>query len=84
MVEVCTGQKFRISPDLASIWPELKVCRNQVAQDSVGCGLDDGFEPSQAQDFSSTLCVQTGSGAHPASCIVGTGCSLSGGKAAEA
>jgi hypothetical protein len=36
--------------------------------------------PTEAEDFSSTLCVQTGSGAHPASCTVGTGGSLSGGK----
>jgi hypothetical protein len=26
-----------------------------------------------AKDFSSNLCVQTGSGAHPASCTMGTG-----------
>jgi hypothetical protein len=37
--------------------------------------------PSDAEDFSSTLCVQTGSGAHPASCTVGTGGSFPGGKA---
>jgi hypothetical protein len=29
--------------------------------------------PAEAKDFSSTLCVQTGSGAHPASCTMGTG-----------
>jgi hypothetical protein len=37
--------------------------------------------PTQAEDFSSNLCVQTGSGAHPASCTVGTGGSLSRGEA---
>jgi hypothetical protein len=37
--------------------------------------------PTEAQDFSSNLCVQTGSGAHPASCTVGTGGSFPGGKA---
>jgi hypothetical protein len=37
--------------------------------------------PTEAEDFSSSLCVQTGSGAHPASCTVGTGGSLSGSKA---
>jgi hypothetical protein len=32
------------------------------------------FEPlAEAKDFSSSLCVQTGSGAHPASCTMGTG-----------
>jgi hypothetical protein len=34
-----------------------------------------------AEDFSSNLCVQTGSGAHPASCTMGTGGSFPGGKA---
>jgi hypothetical protein len=29
--------------------------------------------PAGAEDFSSSLCVQTGSGAHPASCQMGTG-----------
>jgi hypothetical protein len=28
---------------------------------------------AEANDFSSNLCVQTGCGAHPASCPVGTG-----------
>jgi hypothetical protein len=28
---------------------------------------------SEARDFSSSLCVQTGSGAHPAFCPMGTG-----------
>jgi hypothetical protein len=48
-------------------------------------GLDDraiGFRsPAGAKDFSSRLCVQTGSGAHPASCTMGTGGPLPGGKA---
>jgi hypothetical protein len=29
--------------------------------------------PAGAEDFSSNLCVQTGSGAHPASCTMDTG-----------
>jgi hypothetical protein len=29
--------------------------------------------PTVAEDFSSSLCVQTGSEAHPASCPMGTG-----------
>jgi hypothetical protein len=37
--------------------------------------------PTEAEDFSSNLCVQTGSGAHPASCTVDTGGSFPGGKA---
>jgi hypothetical protein len=39
-----------------------------------------GFDPRQRQnDFSSILCVQTGSGAHPASCTMGTGGPFLGG-----
>jgi hypothetical protein len=37
--------------------------------------------PAGAKDFSSGLCVQTGSGAHPASCTMGTGGPFPGGKA---
>jgi hypothetical protein len=37
--------------------------------------------PAGAKDFSSSLCVQTGSGAHPASCTMGTGGLFPGGKA---
>jgi hypothetical protein len=37
--------------------------------------------PAEAKDFSSNLCVQTGSGAHPASCTMGTAGPFSGGKA---
>jgi hypothetical protein len=36
--------------------------------------------PAGAKDFSSILCVQTGSGAHPASCPMGTGGPFPGGK----
>jgi hypothetical protein len=48
-------------------------------------GLDDRVIevrfPTGAEDFSSSLCVQTGSGAHPASCPMGTGGSFPGSKA---
>jgi hypothetical protein len=37
--------------------------------------------PAEAEDFSSSPCVQTGSGAHPASCPMGTGGPFPGGKA---
>jgi hypothetical protein len=47
-------------------------------------GLDDQAigvrSPVGAKDFSSSLCVQTGSGAHPASCTMGTGGNIPGGK----
>jgi hypothetical protein len=37
--------------------------------------------PKGAEDFSSSCCIQTGSGAHPASYAMGTGASFPGGKA---
>jgi hypothetical protein len=37
--------------------------------------------PTGAEDFSSSLCVQTGSGAHPASCTMNTEGPFPGGKA---
>jgi hypothetical protein len=37
--------------------------------------------PAEAEDFSSSLCVQTGSGAHPVFCPMGTGVPFPGGKA---
>jgi hypothetical protein len=50
-----------------------------------GYGLDDRAigvrSPAGAQDFSSSICVQTGSGAHPASCTMGTGGPFPGAKA---
>jgi hypothetical protein len=40
------------------------------------------FDPRQRrEDFSSILCVQTGCGAHPAACTMGTGGPLLGAKA---
>jgi hypothetical protein len=36
--------------------------------------------PAEARNFSSNLCVQTGSGTHPASCTMGTGGSFPGVK----
>jgi hypothetical protein len=50
-----------------------------------GYGLDDRAidvrSPAEAKDFSSDLCVQAGSEAHPASCTMGTGGPFPGGKA---
>jgi hypothetical protein len=54
---------------------------------SIACGyrLDDRAievrSPAEARDFSSNPCVHTGSGAHPASCTMGTGVSFPRGKA---
>jgi hypothetical protein len=44
-------------------------------------GLNDRRSPTGTEDFSSSPCVQTGSGAHPASCPMGTGGPFRGGKA---
>jgi hypothetical protein len=48
-------------------------------------GLDDRAigvrSPAGTEDFSSSLCGQTGSGAHPASCTMGTEGPFPGGKA---
>jgi hypothetical protein len=48
-------------------------------------GLDDRAigirSPADVEDFSSSLCVQTSSEAHPASCAMGTGVPFPGGKA---
>jgi hypothetical protein len=48
-------------------------------------GLDDRAigvpSPAGVEDFSSSLCVQTGSEAHPASCTMCTGRPFPGGKA---
>jgi hypothetical protein len=50
-----------------------------------GCGLDDRAielrPPTETKDLPSSLCVQTGSGAHPASCTMGTGGPFPGAKA---
>jgi hypothetical protein len=50
-----------------------------------GYGLDDRAievrSPAGGKDFSSSLCVQTGTGAHPASCTMGTGGPFPGGEA---
>jgi hypothetical protein len=63
------------------------VTRSRVSSGSIvsDYGLDDRENelrsPVRAKDFSCILCVQTGSGAHPASCTMGTGGLFPGGKA---
>jgi hypothetical protein len=69
---------------LAYVW---KAARSRGSSVSVvsGYGLDDrAIEnrfPAWAKDFSSSLGVQTGSGAHPDSCTMGTGGPFPGAKA---
>jgi hypothetical protein len=52
-----------------------------------GYGLDNWAievrSPAEAKSFSSNLCVQTGSGAHPASCTMGTEDPFLGGKSRQ-
>jgi hypothetical protein len=57
--------------------------KSRVAESSVSYhALDDrGSILYRDREFSYTLCNQTGSGANPASCTVGTGGSFPGGKA---
>jgi hypothetical protein len=62
--------------------------RSRVSSGSIvsDYGLDDRVigvrSPAGAKDFSSNLCVRTGSGDHPASCTMGTGGPFRGGKSA--
>jgi hypothetical protein len=62
--------------------------RSRVSSGSIvsDYGLDDRAigvpSPTGAKDFSCNLCVQTGSGAHPASCTMGTGGPFPGVKSA--
>jgi hypothetical protein len=63
----------------------IRYIRSRVSSGSIvsDYGLDDRAigvpSPAGAKDFSSNLCVQTGSGAHPASCPMGTGDPFPGG-----
>jgi hypothetical protein len=62
-------------------WKEKGTCQKQEPGISVttvsGYGLDDWAievqPPTEVKDFSYSLFVQTSSGAHPASCTMGTG-----------
>jgi hypothetical protein len=60
-------------------------CRGSSVSIVSDYGLDDRAigvrSPAGAKGFSSSLCVQTGSGHHPASCTMGTGGPFPGGKA---
>jgi hypothetical protein len=61
--------------------------RSRVSSGSIvsDYGLDDRAigvrSPAGKKDFSLSSCVQTGSGAHPGSCTMGTGGPFPGGKA---
>jgi hypothetical protein len=65
------------------------MCRSKNLGSSVSTVSDYGLgdraievlPPTEAKYFSSILCVHTGSGAHTASCTLGTGGPYPGGKA---
>jgi hypothetical protein len=62
-------QEFNITVGFFVLWS-----RDTLVSIMTDCGLDDrGSIPDICRWFSSSLCVQTGSGAHPASCTMGTG-----------
>jgi hypothetical protein len=68
---------------------QLVVNRKEESGSSGSIVSDDGLDdraievrsPAEATDFSSNLYVQTGSGAHPASCTMGTRGPFPGGTA---
>jgi hypothetical protein len=70
-------------------WEWSRVSSGSISSGSIvsDYGLDDRAigvrSPAGAKDFSSSLYVQTGSGAHPASYTMGTGGSFPGGKARQ-
>jgi hypothetical protein len=57
------------------------VSRTIVSDYGLGDRAIEVRSPAEAKDFYSSLCIQTGSGAHPSSCLVGTGDPFLGGKA---
>jgi hypothetical protein len=69
----------------------LNVCNNSIRSRGSSVSIVSGYRlddraievqsPAEAEDFSFSLFVQTGSGAHPASCTMGTGGPFPGGKA---
>jgi hypothetical protein len=74
----------RTSPDYDRLWKIIRVFSSSVSIVSGYGQYDWAIEvrsPAGAKDFSSSLCVQTSSEAHPASCTVGTGDPFPGGEA---
>jgi hypothetical protein len=79
------AKKLLIVKALSLVTSPLGMNRGSSGSIVSDYGLDDRAigvrSPAGAKDFSSNLCVQTGSGAHPASCTTGTGGPFAGGKA---
>jgi hypothetical protein len=68
---------FQNSADILLVLYRYTTLSGAAVAQSVLCLTTDwttGFRsPTEPEDFSSSPCVQTGSGAHPASCTMGTG-----------
>jgi hypothetical protein len=71
------GLAWRLLHRLFLLW----VCRVAKSDYRLDDQAIEVRSPAEKRDFSSILCVQTGSGAHPASCTMGTWGPLPGGKA---
>jgi hypothetical protein len=71
-------------PPRSKYFPQYPVTKGARVAQSVQCLTMDWTtrvrSPTEAEDFSSSFCVQTGSGTHPASCPMGTGDTSPGGK----
>jgi hypothetical protein len=78
---------FQFRNNFATNFDLYRICEEPGSSGSTvsGYGLDDRAiqvrSPAGPKDFSSRLCVQTGSGAHPASCTMDTGGPFPGSKA---
>jgi hypothetical protein len=86
--DLIEGSKFKTLL-INLLWLPVNISCMQESGSSIsivsGRGLDERVievrSPAEAKDFSFSLCVQTGSGAHPASCTMGTGDPFTGAKA---
>jgi hypothetical protein len=76
-LNVGTLAQARGSTSIFKRWYHVVWCRGSSGSIVSDYELDDRAigvrSPAEVKDFSSNLCVQTGSGAHPASCTMGTG-----------
>jgi hypothetical protein len=85
--EICFNELRELRKYLIIIIIIIIIMGSRVSSGSVvsDYGLDDRAigvrSPAGAEDFSYSICIQTGSGAHPASCTMGTGGPFPGGKA---
>jgi hypothetical protein len=78
--KICLSSHQACTPTLSGLCHEICDCRVVKVKVRAGVSqrtivsLDNRIRtPTEAKDFSSNLCVQTGPGAHPTSCRVGTG-----------